>query len=231
MSDAMQGVLPAPAILATDIDNANASPIDELDVLSDATAVPTALPEHVSETLYIQNLNERIKVDGQSLYLCAKENSDFSFLFFLSVMKQSLRALFKNYGEVLDVVAHGNLRMRGQAFVSFASTDSAKKAQKEVNRFPLYSKPMVRSFSDKPRNCWLMARFQQISFARSRSDAVVKKLDNDNYDQHKSARLDHKSTLGSSFNSVMTHGANCRENKIYESSETQVQVEAYGCGK
>ena len=58
-------------------------------------------------------------------------------------MKASLRALFKTYGEVLDVVAHSNLRMRGQAFVSFSSVDSAKKALKEVQRFPLYSKPMV----------------------------------------------------------------------------------------
>lgn len=58
-------------------------------------------------------------------------------------MKASLRGLFKVYGDVLDVVAHGNLRMRGQAFVSFASAESAKNAMKEVQRFPLYSKPMV----------------------------------------------------------------------------------------
>lgn len=59
------------------------------------------------------------------------------------VLKASLRGLFKSYGEVLDVVAHSNLRMRGQAFVSFASADTAKKAMKEVRGFPLYSKPMV----------------------------------------------------------------------------------------
>lgn len=62
----------------------------------------------------------------------------------LAVMKATLRGLFKSYGEVLDVVAHSNLRMRGQAFVSFASVESAKKALKDVQRFPLYSKPMVR---------------------------------------------------------------------------------------
>lgn len=61
----------------------------------------------------------------------------------ISVMKASLRGLFKSYGEVLDVVAHKNLRMRGQAFVSFATIDIAKKAAKEVRGFPLYSKPMV----------------------------------------------------------------------------------------
>ncbi|KAG2116226.1 hypothetical protein BD769DRAFT_1486691 [Suillus cothurnatus] len=90
--------------------------------------------EIVSETLYIQNLNEKVKID---------------------VLKASLRGLFKSYGEVLDVVAHSNLRMRGQAFVSFASPEIAQKAMKEVRGFPLYSKPM------------------QITFARTRSDAVL----------------------------------------------------------
>jgi len=66
----------------------------------------------------------------------------------ITVLKASLRGLFKSYGEVLDVVAHKNLRMRGQAFVSFESTDIAKKAAKEVRGFPLYSKPMVRSSCD-----------------------------------------------------------------------------------
>jgi len=68
----------------------------------------------------------------------------------ITVLKASLRGLFKSYGEVLDVVAHKNLRMRGQAFVSFATTDIAKKAAKEVRGFPLYSKPMVRSLRDIP---------------------------------------------------------------------------------
>lgn len=69
----------------------------------------------------------------------------------LTVMKATLRGLFKSYGEVLDVVAHKNLRMRGQAFVSFASTESAKKALKDVQRFPLYSKPMVWFFSSNTK--------------------------------------------------------------------------------
>lgn len=86
-----------------------------------APAAP-AEPEHASETLYIQNLNEKIKIP---------------------VLKASLKGLFKSYGDVLDVVAHSNLRMRGQAFVSFENADIAKKALKEVRGFPLYSKPMV----------------------------------------------------------------------------------------
>jgi len=63
----------------------------------------------------------------------------------LLVMKKTLWGLFKTYGEVLDVVAHNNLRMRGQAFVSFPDAETAKRALREVQRFPLYSKPMVRA--------------------------------------------------------------------------------------
>ncbi|KAI0327687.1 RNA-binding domain-containing protein [Cubamyces sp. BRFM 1775] len=120
-----------------------------------AAAAPQQPPqeEFASETLYIQNLNEKIKIP---------------------VLKASLRGLFKSYGEVLDVVAHSNLRMRGQAFVSFESAEIAKKALKEVRGFPLYSKPM------------------QISFAKTRSDAVVKRLDGEHYDEHKQRRIEHK---------------------------------------
>jgi len=133
-----------------------APPHPEQQPVADPPTIPETAPEpeeQASETLYIQNLNERIQIP---------------------VLKASLRGLFKTYGEVLDVVAHKNLRMRGQAFVSFASADIAKKAAKEVRGFPLYSKPM------------------QISFAKSRSDAVVQKLDPSALDTHKARRLQHK---------------------------------------
>jgi U2 small nuclear ribonucleoprotein B'' len=127
-----------PALTALDT-----TPSNEIPIPVDAVASPTSKPEFVSETLYIQNLNEKIRIDGLSL-------GTFSvrvLTTFFSVLKASLRGLFKSYGEVLDVVAHNNLRMRGQAFVSFASADVAQKALKEVRGFPLYSKPMVRILS------------------------------------------------------------------------------------
>ncbi|CAG8521493.1 9570_t:CDS:2 [Acaulospora colombiana] len=87
-----------------------------------ATSQEPEEEEQASETLYIQNLNDKVKL------------------------------------AFVDVVAHRNLRMRGQAFVSFLTTDVAQKAMKEVNKFPLYGKPM------------------QITFAKTRSEAVVKAL-------------------------------------------------------
>ncbi|TFY58879.1 hypothetical protein EVG20_g7990 [Dentipellis fragilis] len=150
--DAQPAVVEAPM---SGVESTAAAPIPIPAGAMAAAPAPAPAPEdeHASETLYIQNLNEKIKVN---------------------VLKASLRGLFKSYGEVLDVVAHDNLRMRGQAFVSFESPDIAKKALKEVRGFPLYSKPM------------------QISFARTRSDAVVKRLDAGRFEDHKAQRIEHK---------------------------------------
>lgn len=111
------------------------------------------LPEGATEVLYINNLNERIKLD---------------------IMKQSLKVLFKEYGSVLGVTAHRNMRMRGQAFVTLDTKQAAAKAVKEVQKFPLYGKPM------------------QLTFARTESDVLVKKRHPEDFEQHNEERLKRK---------------------------------------
>ena len=71
--------------------------------------------------------------------------------------------------------------MRGQAFVSFADVENAKKARKEVNEFPLYGKPMVGVNGP----LWLYLKvymsnqltLQLISFAKQRADVAVSKFE------------------------------------------------------
>ena len=64
-----------------------------------------------------------------------------------AVMKDTLALLFKSYRPILPVVAHRNLRMRGQAFVTFNDVEQANRARLEVAEFPLYGKALVRFFS------------------------------------------------------------------------------------
>lgn len=52
--------------------------------------------------------------------------------------------MFSQFGEVLDIVAYSNIRMRGQAFIAYADEESATKAIKELQHFVLYGKPMVK---------------------------------------------------------------------------------------
>ncbi|RZF44250.1 hypothetical protein LSTR_LSTR003890 [Laodelphax striatellus] len=80
-------------------------------------------PNH---TIYINNLNEKIK----------KEE-----------LKKSLYAIFSQFGQILDIVAMKTLKMRGQAFVIFKEIASATNALRSMHGFPFYDKPMRIQYS------------------------------------------------------------------------------------
>lgn len=82
-------------------------------------------PNH---TIYINNLNEKIKKDE---------------------LKKSLYAIFSQFGQILDIVALKTLKMRGQAFVIFKEINSAANALRSMQGFPFYDKPMRIQFSRK----------------------------------------------------------------------------------
>ncbi|KAK9710095.1 RNA recognition motif [Popillia japonica] len=79
-----------------------------------------------NNTIYINNLNEKIK----------KEE-----------LKKSLYAIFSQFGQILDIVALKTLKMRGQAFVIFKEIQSATNALRSMQGFPFYDKPMRIQYS------------------------------------------------------------------------------------
>ncbi|ELU10438.1 hypothetical protein CAPTEDRAFT_179768 [Capitella teleta] len=82
-------------------------------------------PNH---TIYINNLNEKIKKDE---------------------LKKSLFAIFSQFGHIIDIVALKTLKMRGQAFVIFKDISSATNALRSMQGFPFYDKPMRINYSKK----------------------------------------------------------------------------------
>uniref|UniRef100_A0A8C3N6G8 U1 small nuclear ribonucleoprotein A n=1 Tax=Geospiza parvula TaxID=87175 RepID=A0A8C3N6G8_GEOPR len=81
-------------------------------------AVQEPRPNH---TIYINNLNEKIKKDE---------------------LKKSLYAIFSQFGQILDILVSRSLRLRGQAFVIFKEMSSATNALRSMQGFPFYDKPM-----------------------------------------------------------------------------------------
>eukprot|EP00899_Mesostigma_viride_P000567 jgi/Mesvir1/10510/Mv15921-RA.1 len=79
-----------------------------------------------NQTIYINNLNEKVK----------KEE-----------LKKSLYAVFSQFGKVLDIVASKTLKLRGQAWVVFADVSSAANALRQMQGFPFYDKPMRIQFA------------------------------------------------------------------------------------
>lgn len=81
-----------------------------------------------NNTIYISNLNEKVKKDE---------------------LKKSLYAIFSQFGQILDIVAIKTLKMRGQAFVIFKDINSATNALRSMQGFPFYDKPMRIQYSKK----------------------------------------------------------------------------------
>jgi RNA recognition motif-containing protein len=92
-----------------------------------ASAPPTLNTTFTGQnTIYVNNLNERVKIPE---------------------LKKCLYAIFSKFGKILDIVALKNLRMRGQAFIIFDQPDSAAQALTSMQSFPLYDKPLRIQFA------------------------------------------------------------------------------------
>lgn len=74
-----------------------------------------------NNTIYINNLNEKTKLDE---------------------LKKSLHAVFSQYGKILEVLAFKTMKHKGQAWVVFEDVSSATNALRQLQGFPFYDKPM-----------------------------------------------------------------------------------------
>eukprot|EP00823_Brevimastigomonas_motovehiculus_P003748 TRINITY_DN232_c0_g3_i1.p1 TRINITY_DN232_c0_g3~~TRINITY_DN232_c0_g3_i1.p1 ORF type:complete len:193 (-),score=62.96 TRINITY_DN232_c0_g3_i1:470-991(-) len=79
-----------------------------------------------NQTLYISNLNEKVK---------------------LPELKKSLYHVFSQFGNIVSIEAKKTYKLRGQAWIIFEDLNGAQKAAKEMQSFNFYDKPMHVSFA------------------------------------------------------------------------------------
>lgn len=79
-----------------------------------------------NQTLYVQQLNEKINIPE---------------------LKSCLYELFTTYGEVIDVVASGSWKKKGQAFVVFRDISCATNALRALQGFTFLDKQMKINYS------------------------------------------------------------------------------------
>lgn len=113
----MQAMMPAP--------NQQSLGVPTQAVQQPATK-PAPLPKPIedlppNQTLYVNNLNDKINVE---------------------TLKKSLREVFTAFGSIIDIIAMKSLKRRGQAWIVFKETPSATNALKSLQGFPFYNKPM-----------------------------------------------------------------------------------------
>lgn len=97
-------------------------------------------------------------------------------------LKEALREIFSEYGNVIDLIAKKNLKAKGQAFVVFGDTEAATKAIEEVQGFELFEKPM------------------HLDYAKTKSDAtVLKEGSEEDFEAHRRRRLAEKGGFAGGF--------------------------------
>ncbi|XP_068668665.1 U2 small nuclear ribonucleoprotein B''-like [Aristolochia californica] len=85
-----------------------------------------------NQTIYVRNLNEKVK----------KEE-----------LRRSLYALFSQYGRILDVVSLKTPKLQGQAWVVFSEVTAASAAVRQMQSFPFYDKPMRLQYAKTKSDC------------------------------------------------------------------------------
>lgn len=106
------------------------------------------MPNH---TLYLNNINEKIKLDE---------------------LKQTIYHLFTQFGDILEVNAQKRFRMKGQAFVVFRDINAATAAKNALDNATLFSKPLKIHFSKNTSDVML-----KLSGKLSQKDKLRKQED------------------------------------------------------
>lgn len=79
-----------------------------------------------NNTLYINNINEKIKVE---------------------MLKKNLYSMFSQFGEILDIIASRYEKTRGQAWIVFKDVATATAAKKKYDGFIFHDKPLRIQFA------------------------------------------------------------------------------------
>jgi len=93
---------------------------------SGAALVPADGPPSTGNTLYINNLNHKVKQE---------------------TLKKGLNDIFKQFGKIMGIIASRKFHLRGQAWVIFDETKSAENAMRQMQGFPYYDRPMRIAFA------------------------------------------------------------------------------------
>lgn len=121
-----------------------------------------------NRTLYIKNLNEKLKIDD---------------------LKSTLNDLFSNFGDVIDIRAKHNIRLKGQAFITFQTIDQAELALKTLNNQNFFGKRLVINYA-KTTSEYALLQLGEISLEDKNIKDLQRKRKRDEYYQiHKKVKI------------------------------------------
>ena len=86
-------------------------------------------------------------VDQLDHYKILQDKEYKKCIFLTKNEKNELNSIFSQYGTILQITAHSNLRMKGQAFITFELPENAANALNSLNKTIIFDKPVHIEYS------------------------------------------------------------------------------------
>ena len=150
------------------------------------------LKEKPCETLYIKNLNEKIKIDE---------------------LKEALNKEFSQYGEIIEIRVRNTIRLKGQAFISFKTKDQSSKAKKNLNDKLFLNKKLIIEFAKTPSDSILLLQGKLTNNQKKIKDLSRKRKRDEFYENLKN-EIEKEKINNVNNNEMIINAKDSNENEI-----------------
>ncbi len=150
------------------------------------------LKEKPCETLYIKNLNEKIKIDE---------------------LKEALNKEFSQYGEIIEIRVRNTIRLKGQAFISFKTKDQSSKAKKNLNDKLFLNKKLIIEFAKTPSDSILLLQGKLTNNQKKIKDLSRKRKRDEFYENLKN-EIEKEKNNNINNNEMIINAKDSNENEI-----------------
>ena len=150
------------------------------------------LKEKPCETLYIKNLNEKVKIDE---------------------LKEALNKEFSQYGEIIEIRVRNTIRLKGQAFISFKTKDQSSKAKKNLNDKLFLNKKLIIEFAKTPSDSILLLQGKLTENQKKIKDLSRKRKRDEFYENLKN-EIEKEKNNNINNNEMIINAKDSNENEI-----------------
>ena len=150
------------------------------------------LKEKPCETLYIKNLNEKIKIDE---------------------LKEALNKEFSQYGEIIEIRVRNTIRLKGQAFISFKTKEESSKAKKNLNDKLFLNKKLIIEFAKTPSDSILLLQGKLTNNQKKIKDLSRKRKRDEFYENLKN-EIEKEKINNVNNNEMIINAKDSNENEI-----------------
>ena len=148
--------------------------------------------EKPCETLYIKNLNEKIKIDE---------------------LKEALNKEFSQFGEIIEIRVRNTIRLKGQAFISFKTKEESINAKKNLNDKLFLNKKLIIEFAKTPSDSILLLQGKLTNNQKKIKDLSRKRKRDEFYENLKN-EIEKEKNNNINNNEMIINAKDSNENEI-----------------